>query len=153
MQTIIFVCHGNICRSPAAEWIMKYLLQRLNLEEDFFVLSRATSLEEIGNDIYPPMKRALYNKAIPFFEHHAKRITLEELNKADYVFYMDALNKRYMERLFGNLPEKCHIITEYSENISFIDDPWYTGQFDEVVEQITECCENIITKLLLKNRK
>ena len=79
--------------------------------------------------------------------------TLEELNKADYVFYMDALNKRYMERLFGNLPEKCHIITEYSENISFIDDPWYTGQFDEVVEQITECCENIITKLLLKNRK
>ena len=153
MQTIIFVCHGNICRSPAAEWIMKYLLQRLNLEEDFFVLSRATSLEEIGNDIYPPMKRALYNKEIPFFEHHAKRITLEELNKADYVFYMDELNKRYMERLFGNLPEKCQLITKYSENIPFIDDPWYTGQFDEVVEQITVCCENIITKLLLKNKK
>ena len=152
MKTIIFVCHGNICRSPAAEWIMKHLLQAYNLEEDFFVFSRATSLEEIGNDIYPPMKRALYNKEIPFFEHHAKRITLEEINKADYVFYMDSLNLRYMERLFGNLPEKCQIITKYSENISFIDDPWYTGQFDEVVEQISECCENIITKLLIKNR-
>lgn len=152
MKTIIFICHGNICRSPAAEWIMKHLLLSYNLEEDFFVFSRATSLEEIGNDIYPPMKRALYNKEIPLFEHHAKRITKEELDKADYVFYMDELNKRYMERLFGNLPEKCQIITKYSENISFIDDPWYTGQFDEVVEQITECCQDIITKLLLKVR-
>ena len=116
------------------------------------MLSRATSLEEIGNDIYPPMKRALYNKEIPFFEHHAKRITKEELDKADYVFYMDELNKRYMERLFGNLPEKCQIITKYSQNISFIDDPWYTGQFDEVVEQISECCEDIITHLLIKSR-
>ena len=131
---------------------MKYLLHRYSLEGDFFVLSRATSLEEIGNDIYPPMKRALYNKEIPFFEHHAKRITKEELDKADYVFYMDELNKRYMERLFGNLPEKCQIITKYSQNISFIDDPWYTGQFDEVVEQISECCEDIITHLLIKSR-
>ena len=152
MRNIIFVCHGNICRSPAAALIMKRLLQRYNLEEDFFVLSRATSLEEIGNDIYPPMKRALYNKEIPFFEHHAQRISKEELDKADYVFYMDALNKRYLERLFGELPDKCQIITKYSENIDYIDDPWYTGQFDEVVNQLEECCEDIITKLLLKTR-
>ena len=152
MKTIIFVCHGNICRSPAAEWIMKRLLLKYNLEEDFFISSRATSLEEIGNDIYPPMKRALYRKEIPFYEHHAKRITIEDLNKTDYIFYMDALNKSYMERLFGNLPEKCQIITKYSENIGFIDDPWYTGQFDEVVEQIEECCEDIIKNLLLKIR-
>ena len=152
MKTIIFVCHGNICRSPAAEWIMKHLLQSYSLEEDFFVFSRATSLEEIGNDIYPPMKRALYNKEIPFYQHHAERITLEELERADYVFYMDSLNKSYMERLFGHLPEKCQIITKYSENIGFIDDPWYTGQFEEVVEQITECCQDIIKKLLLKSK-
>ena len=152
MKTIIFVCHGNICRSPAAEWIMKHLLQSYSLEEDFFVFSRATSLEEIGNDIYPPMKRALYNKDIPFQRHYAQRISKEELDKADYVFYMDDLNKRYMEKLFGNLPEKCQIITKYSGNTNIIDDPWYTGQFDEVVKQITECCENIITHLLLKSR-
>lgn len=152
MKTIIFVCHGNICRSPAAAWIMKYLLQRIGLEEDFFVLSRATSLEEIGNDIYPPMKRALYNEGIPFYEHHAQRITKEELDKAKYIFYMDELNKKYLERMFGPLPDKCQNITVFSDNFTFIDDPWYTGQFDEVVEQIKECCENIISKLLLKNK-
>ncbi len=152
MKTIIFVCHGNICRSPGAEWIMKHLLLKYKLEEDFFVISRATSLEEIGNDIYPPMKRALYNKEIPFYEHHAKRITLDELNKADYIFYMDNLNKSYLERLFGPLQNKCQIITNYSDSVSIIDDPWYTGDFDNVVNQIEECCENIITRLLLKNR-
>ena len=152
MKNIIFVCHGNICRSPAAEWIMKHLLLKYKLEEDFFVISRATSLEEIGNDIYPPMKRALYNKEIPFYQHHAKRITLEELNNADYIFYMDNLNKSYLERLFGPLPSKCQIITKYSDSVSIIDDPWYTGDFDNVVDQIEECCENIITRLLLKNR-
>ena len=152
MKQIIFVCHGNICRSPAAEWIMKHLLLKYKLEEDFFVISRATSLEEIGNDIYPPMKRALYNKEIPFFEHHAKRITLEELEKADYVFYMDELNKRYMGRLFGPLPDKCQIITKYSDYPECIDDPWYTGDFDNVVEQIENCCDDIIQKVLLKTK-
>ena len=152
MKTIIFVCHGNICRSPAAEWILKHLLLKYKLEEDFFVISRATSLEEIGNDIYPPMKRALYNKEIPFFEHHAKRISLEELEKADYVFYMDELNKRYMERLFGPLPDKCQIITKYSDYPEYIDDPWYTGDFDNVAEQIENCCGDIIQKVLLKTK-
>ena len=152
MKQIIFVCHGNICRSPAAEWIMKHLLLKYKLEEDFFVISRATSLEEIGNDIYPPMKSALYNKEIPFFEHHAKRITLEEFKKADYVFYMDALNKRYMERLFGPLPDKCQIITKYSDYPEYIDDPWYTGDFDNVVKQIKNCCDDIIQKVLLKTK-
>ena len=75
MKTIIFVCHGNICRSPAAANIMTNLLLAYPNVGDFFVISRATSTEEIGNDIYPPMKRALYNKEIPFFKHHAKQIT------------------------------------------------------------------------------
>ena len=152
MKTIIFVCHGNICRSPAAEWIMKHLLLNYKLEEDFFVISRATSLEEIGNDIYPPMKRALYNKEIPFFEHHAKRINKEEFEKADYIFYMDGTNQRYLERMFGQLPNKCQIITKYSPYPEFIDDPWYTGDFDNVVDQIWQCCDDIITKLLIKTK-
>lgn len=152
MKYIIFVCHGNICRSPAAEWIMKRLLLKYKLEEDFFVISRATSLEEIGNDVYPPMKRALYNKEIPFFEHHAKRITKEEFDKSDYIFYMDGLNERYLERLFGPIPDKCQIITKYSSYPEYIDDPWYTGDFDNVVDQIEQCCDDIITKLLLKTK-
>ena len=122
------------------------------MEEDFFITSRATSLEEIGNDIYPPMKRALYRKEIPFFEHHAKRITDEEFNEADYIFYMDDINKRYLERMFGTLPEKCQIITKYAGFPEYIDDPWYTGDFENVVDQIETCCEGIIKKLLLKTR-
>ena len=151
-MNIIFVCHGNICRSPAAEWIMKHLLLRYNMEEDFFITSRATSLEEIGNDIYPPMKRALYRKEIPFFEHHAKRITDEEFNEADYIFYMDDINKRYLERMFGTLSEKCQIITKYAGFPEYIDDPWYTGDFENVVDQIETCCDAIIKKLLLKTK-
>ena len=150
MIKLIFICHGNICRSPAAEWIMKHLLLKYHMEEDFFICSRATSLEEIGNDIYPPMKRALYNKEIPFFEHHAKQITRKEFDEADYIFYMDNLNKRYLERMFGELPEKCQIITKYAGIPEYIDDPWYTGDFDNVVDQIEYSLEKIITDLLLK---
>ena len=148
MKFIIFVCHGNICRSPAAEWIMKHLLLKYHMEEDFFIISRATSFEEIGNDIYPPMKRALYNKGIPFFEHRAQRISQEEFDKADYIFYMDGTNQRYLERMFGTLPEKCSIITKYLSEEDYVDDPWYTGQFDSVVNQIERCCESIIINLL-----
>ena len=152
MKTIIFVCHGNICRSPAAASIMNNLLLTANIGEDFLVISRATSTEEIGNDIYRPMKRALYNKEIPFFEHHAKQITRKEFDEADYIFYMDSLNKRYLERMFGELPSKCQIITKYSDYPEYIDDPWYTGDFDNVVEQLTQCCKDIIFKLLIKSK-
>lgn len=152
MKTIIFVCHGNICRSPAAANIMTNLLLTYPNVGDFFVISRATSTEEIGNDIYPPMKRALYNKEIPFFEHHAKQITGKEFEEADYIFYMDSLNKRFLERMFGELPEKCQIITKYSRYPEYIDDPWYTGDFDNVVEQLTQCCRDIISNLLIKSK-
>ena len=152
MKTIIFVCHGNICRSPAAANIMTNLLLTQSSVGDFFVISRATSTEEIGNDIYPPMKRALYNKEIPFFEHHAKQITKKEFDEADYIFYMDSLNKRYLERMFGELPNKCQIITKYSQYPEYIDDPWYTGDFDNVVDQLTQCCRDIISNLLIKSK-
>ena len=152
MKTIIFVCHGNICRSPAAANIMTNLLLTQSNVGDFFVISRATSTEEIGNDIYPPMKRALYNKEIPFFEHHAKQITKKEFDEADYIFYMDSLNKRYLERMFGELPNKCQIITKYSQYPEYIDDPWYTGDFDNVVDQLTQCCRDIISNLLIKSK-
>lgn len=85
MKTIIFVCHGNICRSVAAEYIMKNLLIKYHLEDRFNVISRATSTEEIGNDIYPPMKRALYNKEIPFYQHKAKQITTQDYENADMI--------------------------------------------------------------------
>lgn len=144
MKTIIFICHGNICRSPAAEYIMKQLLIKYGLEDRFYVYSRATSLEEIGNDIYPPMKRALYNREIPFYQHAAKQITQKEFDEADYVFYMDQNNKRWLSYIIKDENNKAKIITCYSKNYESISDPWYTGQFNEVVEQLIDCCEDII---------
>ena len=144
MKTIIFVCHGNICRSPAAEWIFKQKLIKYHLDEKFNVISRATSTEEIGNDIYPPMKRALYNKEIPFYSHHAKQITQKDYDNADYIFYMDNNNLRWLCHLIDDYKGIIKPITYYSSDIDYIDDPWYTGQFDEVVEQIEKCSEDII---------
>ena len=147
MKTIIFVCHGNICRSPAAEWIFKQKLIKYHLDEKYNVISRATSTEEIGNDIYPPMKRALYNKGIPFYKHRATQITQEDYDNADYIFYMDNNNLRWLNHLIDDYKNIIKPITCYSKNLDVIDDPWYTGQFDEVVEQIEMCSDDIIANL------
>lgn len=150
MIKLIFVCHGNICRSPAAEWIMKNLLRKYQMEEDFFITSRATSTEEIGNDIYPPMKRALWNREIPFEKHSAKQITQQDYDEADYVIYMDHNNLRYLNYLIKDTENKYIHISKYSEIPVDIEDPWYSGQFEKVCDQITYCCEEIIKNLLIK---
>lgn len=147
MKTVIFVCHGNICRSVAAEWIMKQKLIKYHLEDRFRVISRATSTEEIGNDIYPPMKRALYNKEIPFYHHHARQISQLDYDKADYIFYMDSYNKRNLAYLVNDYKNIIFPITMYTVELNQIDDPWYTGQFDEVVNQLEECIEDIIKQI------
>ena len=147
MKKIIFVCHGNICRSVAAEWIMKNKLIKYRLEDRFLVISRATSTEEIGNDIYPPMKRALYNKEIPFYNHHAKQISQSDYDSSDYVFYMDEYNKRNLSYLIDDYKKIIFPITKFTPHLDQIDDPWYTGQFDEVVEQLEECIDDIIRNI------
>ena len=141
------MCHGNICRSVAAEYIMKQKLIKYHLDDRFNVISRATSTEEIGNDIYPPMKRALYNKEIPFYQHHARQISRLDYENADYIFYMDPYNKRNLEYLLDDYKKIIQPIFKYTTSISMIDDPWYTGQFDEVVEQLEECIEDIIKNI------
>lgn len=144
MKTVIFVCHGNICRSPAAEYIMKYLLTRYSIDDQFIVLSRATSREEIGNDIYPPMKMALDEYNIPYDRHYATQITQEDYDKADYIFYMDENNRKWLSFIINDKRDIVKPITFYSQNISSIEDPWYYGQFDDVVDQIYRCVEDII---------
>jgi len=146
MTKIIFVCHGNICRSVAAEYICKDLLLKQQRLDKFDISSRATSLEEIGNDIYPPMKRTLRNYDIPFDRHYATQITRKEVSEANYIFYMDYNNKRNLERMFGP-NDKFHLITEYTKDIEIIDDPWYTDLYDEVVEQLKKCIEDILYTL------
>ena len=147
MKKVIFVCHGNICRSPAAEYIFKLKLIKYHLEDRFIVTSKATSKEEIGNDIYPPMKRALYNKEIPFYKHHASQITQTDYDDADYIFYMDNNNKYWLNHLLDDYKGIIKPITCFTPDIEYIDDPWYTGQFDQVVNQLEKCIEDIIKNI------
>ena len=130
MKTIIFVCHGNICRSVAAEYIAKQLLIKYHLDDRFNVISRATSTEEIGNDIYPPMKLVLKNHCIQFERHYATQITHDEFLNAEYIFYMDTHNLYYLERMFGK-NDKYLLISRFLDE-KIIEDPWYTDRFEYV---------------------
>ena len=140
MKKIVFVCHGNICRSVAAEYIMK------SMTDKFVIISRATSFEEINNDIYPPMKRELLNNNIPFDRHYARRIDNDDYVSADYIFDMDQENYYSLYRMFGDDP-KIKPIYEWTPSITEIEDPWYTGRFNVVVRQITECIKNILKNI------
>ena len=129
---------------------MKDLLRKYHLDNNVSVCSRATSLEEIGNDIYPPMKEELYRNNISFTRHRASRITQIDYDSSDYIFYMDENNLRYLNCLLNDTENKLINITKYSSNyISHIEDPWYSDRFDLVVRQLIDCCENIIKKLLI----
>lgn len=145
MKRIIFLCHGNICRSVAAEYIAKDYVARLGRSEEYHIVSRALSHEEIGNDIYPPMKQALHRAGISFGPHHAQFMGNEEYRMADAIYYMDQSNAIRLNRMFG-LDSRCHQLSDYLPGVSEIDDPWYTGRFDEVVAQLKECMPHIFAK-------
>lgn len=147
MKKIIFVCHGNICRSPAGEYICKYLVKKLGRENEFSICSRAVSYEEIGNDIYPPMKRELIKNNIPLNRHMAKRITTEDYNLADYIFYMDNSNKYYLDRMFSDERDIIKHINVFTSDIGDIEDPWYSGRYDKVIKEIIKCVTNILKNI------
>ncbi|MCR5348887.1 MAG: low molecular weight phosphotyrosine protein phosphatase, partial [Bacilli bacterium] len=125
MYRIIFVCHGNICRSPAAEFIMADLLRKQGLEDAVSVCSRATSFEEIGNDTYPPMKRALAEANVPIYPRQAARITQTDYDQSDAIYYMDQSNLSYLRRIVDDRRGILRPITELVPDLEEIEDPWY----------------------------
>ena len=145
MKKIIFICHGNICRSPVAEVLFVGAIKRDNRIDEFECYSRATSLEEIGNDIYPPMKRVLVSHGDSFDRHYATRISKEEFDSADYIYYMDRNNLYYLERLFG--PSKKYILVRHYIDDRDIEDPWYTGRYEKVYQEIKEGIESILKNI------
>ena len=145
MKTVIFICHGNICRSPIGEILFNEEIKKRGLSKEYNCFSRATSREEIGNDIYPPMKRVLREHNVPFSRHYATQITKEEFDKADYIFYMDRNNLYYLERMFGK-SDKFVLIRKYIDNMD-IEDPWYTDRFEYVFQKIKEAVEAIIINI------
>lgn len=139
MYNIIFVCYGNICRSPMAEMIFKDLIYKNNKRYLMSCVSRATSCEEIGNDIYPDAKKILLENNVTIEKHCAKQITFEEYKKADYVIVMEKKNKNDLFSLYGER-ENVYLLLDFIEDSHDIEDPWYSGNFKKVYYEIEEGC-------------
>lgn len=149
MTKILFVCHGNICRSPMAEFVMKDLVKKAGLEEQFQIASAATSTEEIGNPVYPPARRKLAEHGISCAGKTARQLT-----KADYALYdlligMDRANIRNMARICSGDPDgKIKRLLDFADRPGDVADPWYTGDFDATWRNVLEGCQRMLARLM-----
>ena len=139
MIKILFVCHGNICRSPMAEFVMKDLAARAGRSAEFEIASAAVSAEELGNPVYPPARRELQKHGISCAGKTARRITEADLSHFDRIYYMDESNARYLRRLFGDKAVKCRPLLPRD-----VADPWYTGDFSQTWDDILDGCSRIL---------
>ena len=140
---ILFVCHGNICRSTMAQSIFTYLAKKKGVLGSFEIDSAATSTEELGNSMYPPAVRTLVKHGIPIVDHRARRMTREDYNHFDHIVIMDSENQRTVMRMTGNDPDgKVMWLLDRA-----VADPWWTGEFETTYEDILEGCENLLEEL------
>lgn len=148
MKAVMFVCHGNICRSPTAEFVMKDILKRKGNDGLITVASSATSAEELGNVVYPPARRVLEKHGINCAGKRAVRLKKDDYGKYDIFVCMDGRNVANALRIFGSDPDgKITLLTSAAGKSGEIEDPWYSGNFDGVYDQIRECCETLVEKL------
>lgn len=148
MKKILFVCHGNICRSVMAEMVMRYLVAEAGREDEFMIDSCATSREEIGNDIYPPAKRCLTAHQVPFSRHAARQITKEDYDKFDLILCMEEYNIRNLRHTLGAalLDADAHKAEPKIRRLLNRDvaDPWYTGDFEATYRDVVEGCQQLL---------
>ena len=157
MIRVLFVCLGNICRSPMAEFIMKSIVSERSLSDRFYIASAATSTEEIwngvGNPVYPPAKRELANHGISCEGKRAVQITKADYGKYDYILGMEERNIRNILRIVGKDPEhKVKLLLDYSDHPRDIADPWYTGNFESTYRDVVEGCEGFLLYLEREGR-
>lgn len=146
---ILFVCHGNICRSPMAEFVMKDLVEKAGLEDSFLIESAATSTEEIGNSVYPPAKRKLAEHGISCEGKTARQMTHSDYNRYDLLIGMDSWNIRNMRNICGGDPEgKITMLMDYTSRPGDVADPWYTGDFEATWRDVLEGCRAILCLLV-----
>ena len=149
MIKVLFVCHGNICRSPMAEYVMKDLVKKHGLESQFYIDSAATSTEEIGNGVHHGTRSKLREMGIPCGDHRARQLRRSDYDQYDCLLGMDGWNMRNMRRILGDDPDgKLHLLLEYGERCRDIADPWYTGNFDETYRDVVEGCQGLLRHLL-----
>ena len=148
MIKILFICHGNICRSPMAEFVFKDMLKQRGLSDRFYVASAATSTEEIGNPVHRGTRKKLQEFGIFCEGKYAVQLRKDDYPKYDYFLGMDSWNMRNMMRIFKNDPEeKVKLLLDYSASPRDIADPWYTGNFDVTYDDIVEGCEAFLQYL------
>ena len=143
---VLFVCHGNICRSPMAEFILKALVKARGLQDLYYIESAAVSSEETGNPIYPPARRCLTQHGVPFDpDKRARVVTRSDYGRFDRIICMDASNLRWIRRIIPDDPErKIHLLMSYTGMGRDVADPWYTGDFEEAFQDILEGCEAML---------
>lgn len=149
MTKVLFICHGNICRSVMAEMVMKELCRQAKVSDRFEIASAAVSREEIGNDIYPPAKRKLREKGIPFESHAARQITRADYLYYDYIICADHSNLRWLDRIIGSDSEhKVSLMMAWVNEPRDVADPWYTGDFEAAYTDIDRSCRAILQQLV-----
>ena len=154
MKKILFVCHGNICRSPMTEFVMKDLVKKAGLASQFHIESAATSQEEIGNPVYPPARRKLAEHGISCDGHVARQLANADYENYDLLIGMDSANLRNMPRICGGDPDgKLHILKDYTDRPGDVADPWYTGDFEATWQDVLEGCQGLLHELMEGNEK
>ena len=148
MIKILFVCHGNICRSPMAEFVMKDMVKKAGLADQFEIASAATSTEELGNPVYPPARRKLLEHGIRCDGKRARQMTRADYRNYDLLIGMDNWNIRNMTRICGGDREgKIRMLLDYTGRSRSVADPWYTGDFDATWDDVTEGCRALLEHL------
>ena len=152
MIKVLFVCHGNICRSPMAEFVLKDMVKRRGVADQFHIESRATSSEEIwggrGNPVYPPARKILAQHGISCEGKEAQRLTKEDYQNYDYIIGMDSENMRWMKRMLNGDPEgKLSLLMDYTDHPRSVADPWYTGDFNETWRDIMDGCAGLLAEM------
>ena len=146
---ILFVCHGNICRSPMAEFVMKEIVKNADLQERIYVESAATSTEELGNPVYPPARRIMAQHGIDCKNKTARQITRADYADFDYIVAMDERNIRNMRYFFGNDPEnKVSLLLSWANENREVADPWYTGDFEATWRDVNLGCNALLKQIL-----
>ena len=151
MIKVLFLCHGNICRSPMADFVLKDKVAKLGIEERFEINSAATSREEIGNPVHYGTRRKLAPMGISTAGKTAVQVKASDYDYYDYLLIMDENNRRNLMRIIGSDPEnKVHGLLDFSDRPRNIADPWYTGNFDVTYDDIVEGCDTFLEHLIKK---
>ncbi len=148
MIKILFICHGNICRSPMAEFVLRDMVTKQGLSDQFFISSAATSTEEIGNPVHPGTRRKLKEFNITTDGKYAVQLLRKDYDRYDYLIGMDNANIRNMERMLGHRGGKIHKLLEFAGSDAEVADPWYTGDFDRTYQDIKKGCEALLAQIL-----